>query len=225
MKRTWSTTDVEQFLAGERRPDWAFVQAFSQLVIGNKQWRRAELERQIRPRWEAAAPRLLAALRRPNRAVRRLTGSIAAAAVLAAVAAVLAVVLPSSSPSVAAGPPTCTTAATPPTASASNQLNQPYAIAVDGAHVWVANFGSSTVTELNASDGSLVRVLSSQVPPAMITNPASGADIATPQTIYATGTVQHLQPGHHLLLFLQWEDKDGSWQPILGRRPSCPGRR
>lgn len=93
MKGTWSTTDVEQFLAGERRPDWDFVQAFAQLVTGNNRWRRAELERQIRPRWDAAAPRgSSAALRRPNRAVRRVTG---AAVVLATVAVILAVVLPS----------------------------------------------------------------------------------------------------------------------------------
>jgi hypothetical protein len=344
----WSATDVDQFLAGERRPDWAFVQAFAQLVTGNNRWRRADLERQIRPRWEAAASRgSSTALRRPNRAVRRVTGGIVAAAVLAVVAVILAVILPSrgSSPSVAAAPPTCTTAATLPTTSASNQLNQPDAIAVDGAHVWVANFGSSTVTELNASNGSLVRVLSdpadgfdhpraiavagshvwvanantstvtelnandgslvkiisgfagpngiattstgvwvtsygesggasvielsaqngnqllpviagnsykfsrpdaiavdgahvwvanfgsstvtelnasngslvrvlsSQVPLAVITDPASGTNLATPETIHAAGTVQHLQPGHHLLLFLQWQDKDGSWQP------------
>ncbi len=95
----------------------------------------------------------------------------------------------------------------------SYKFSRPDAIAVAGPHVWVANFGSSTVTELNTSDGSLVRVLPSQAPPATITDPASGADIATPQTIHAAGMVQHLQPGHHLLIFLQWQDKDGSWQP------------
>jgi DNA-binding beta-propeller fold protein YncE len=33
------------------------------------------------------------------------------------------------------------------------------AIAFDGAHIWVANYWDGTVTELNASDGSLVRAI------------------------------------------------------------------
>jgi DNA-binding beta-propeller fold protein YncE len=37
-------------------------------------------------------------------------------------------------------------------------FDQPAAIAIAGSHVWVANFGSNTVTELNTNDGSLVRV-------------------------------------------------------------------
>jgi hypothetical protein len=41
----------------------------------------------------------------------------------------------------------------------SNRFSRPDAIAVDGTHIWVANFESSTVTELNTSDGNLVRVL------------------------------------------------------------------
>ena len=33
---------------------------------------------------------------------------------------------------------------------------------VDGTHVWVANDDGNSVTELNASNGSLVRVLSAR---------------------------------------------------------------
>ena len=39
-------------------------------------------------------------------------------------------------------------------------FNAPYAIAVDGAHVWVANSSGDSVTELNASNGSWVQTLS-----------------------------------------------------------------
>jgi DNA-binding beta-propeller fold protein YncE len=34
------------------------------------------------------------------------------------------------------------------------------AIAFDGTHLWVTNYGGSSVTELNASDGSWVRTVS-----------------------------------------------------------------
>ncbi len=34
--------------------------------------------------------------------------------------------------------------------------NKPYAVASDGTNIWVANNGSSNVTKLKASDGSLV---------------------------------------------------------------------
>lgn len=46
-----------------------------------------------------------------------------------------------------------------PAASNGGELDQPDAIADDGTHIWVANLASSTVTELNASDGSPVQVL------------------------------------------------------------------
>ena len=38
-------------------------------------------------------------------------------------------------------------------------FNHPLAIAVDGTHVWVANYGGGSVTELNASNGSWERTL------------------------------------------------------------------
>ncbi len=38
-------------------------------------------------------------------------------------------------------------------------FSDPCRIAVDGAHVWVTNYGSDSVTELNASDGSWVQTL------------------------------------------------------------------
>jgi hypothetical protein len=344
---TWSAADIEQFLAGTRWPQWAFVQAFAQLITGNKSRRSAYLERQIFPHWVAAAPQgAPASPPGRRRTVRRVTGAAAvtggaaAAAALAAAGVILGVVVPSS-PS-AAGSPACTDAATPDTASAGIQLNQPDAIAVDGGHVWVANFGSSTVTEFSASDGHLirvlsqpgygfdhpraigvagshvwvanaysstvtelnagdgtlvkviggfagpngiattstsvwvtsdggnggasvaelnakdgtrvlpliagrfsqpdaiavdgghvwvanfgsstvtelsasnghiVRVLSGQMPPATMTAPADGTEFATPQVIRAAGTVQPLQPGHHIAIFLEWQATDGSWQP------------
>ena len=38
-------------------------------------------------------------------------------------------------------------------------FGRPYAIADDGTHVWVVNNSGNSVTELDASDGSLVRNL------------------------------------------------------------------
>ena len=43
--------------------------------------------------------------------------------------------------------------------------NAPIAVSSDGSHVWVANFYGNTVTELNASDGSLVRTITDGVVP------------------------------------------------------------
>jgi YVTN family beta-propeller protein len=37
--------------------------------------------------------------------------------------------------------------------------NRPLAVSSDGTHVWVANYDSNTVSELNASDGSLVQTI------------------------------------------------------------------
>ena len=51
----WRAGEVEQYLAGTSRPDWAFVQAFAMVAGGNK-WHRADIERQVRPVWRAAAP-------------------------------------------------------------------------------------------------------------------------------------------------------------------------
>ena len=46
------------------------------------------------------------------------------------------------------------------TASASDGVfNYPAAVAVSGTHVWIANFRGDSVTELNASNGSLVHVI------------------------------------------------------------------
>ncbi len=39
-------------------------------------------------------------------------------------------------------------------------FSQPYGIAADGTHVWVANYAAASVTELNASDGRWVATLS-----------------------------------------------------------------
>jgi hypothetical protein len=40
-----------------------------------------------------------------------------------------------------------------------DEFNAPDAVAVAGGHVWVANFAGNSVTELNADNGSLVKVL------------------------------------------------------------------
>ena len=40
------------------------------------------------------------------------------------------------------------------------KFNQPEAVASDGTHVWVANYGGNSVTELNALTGALVDVIS-----------------------------------------------------------------
>ena len=39
-------------------------------------------------------------------------------------------------------------------------FSQPYGIAADGTHVWVANYAAASVTELNASNGRWVATLS-----------------------------------------------------------------
>jgi hypothetical protein len=39
-------------------------------------------------------------------------------------------------------------------------FNEPYGVAFDGSHIWVTNSNGNSVTELNASDGSLVQTLS-----------------------------------------------------------------
>jgi hypothetical protein len=38
-------------------------------------------------------------------------------------------------------------------------LNGPQAMAVSESHLWLTNFNFESVTELNAGDGSLVRVI------------------------------------------------------------------
>jgi hypothetical protein len=49
-----------------------------------------------------------------------------------------------------------------------------------------------------------------------ITYPVSGAaDVPSPKTLTAAGTVQHLEPGHHLLVFLQF----GNQQKYFGGDP------
>lgn len=46
----------------------------------------------------------------------------------------------------------------------------------------------------------------------MITHPAAGAgNIPSPKTLTAAGTVQHLEPGHHLLVFLQFGTQQVYW--------------
>ena len=40
-------------------------------------------------------------------------------------------------------------------------FSDPYGVAFDGSHIWVANYGNDSVTELKASDGSFVQKLSS----------------------------------------------------------------
>jgi DNA-binding beta-propeller fold protein YncE len=91
------------------------------------------------------------------------------------------------------------------------QFDLPWALAVDGVHAWIANSGSSTVTEINISDSSLAQILPVQNATATITFPASHASIPTPQELYAAGTVQDLPPGDHLVLFLQWNGQNKYW--------------
>jgi DNA-binding beta-propeller fold protein YncE len=45
-------------------------------------------------------------------------------------------------------------------AGGSYAFNVPYGEAFDGSHIWVTNYLGSSVTELNASDGSWIRTLS-----------------------------------------------------------------
>src|SRR6185437_13658599 len=42
------------------------------------------------------------------------------------------------------------------------QFNDPQAVVTDGTQLWVANTAGNSITEVNASDGSLVRVISDQ---------------------------------------------------------------
>jgi hypothetical protein len=135
----------------------------------------------------------------PGRSRTKMT--LTAAAVLIAAAILIPVlILPDSPPrnpnagphTPGAGPrttsgvsPTPSAGPTTPSASAgagavrilsggSYGFDSPDAIAVDGTHLWIANFSSGSVTELNASDGTVVRALS-----------AASHDLNTPVAIAA----------------------------------------
>ncbi len=46
---------------------------------------------------------------------------------------------------------------------ASYMLASPSTLAFDSTHIWVANNGATSLTQVNASDGSLARII--QLPP------------------------------------------------------------
>ena len=93
---------------------------------------------------EAAERRVLIEKRRA-RNFRTLAGALALLVVVAAAILIPLVVLRPNVVSVYSGD--------------SYGFNHPLAIAVDGTHIWVANYGGDSVTELNASNGSRVRTL------------------------------------------------------------------
>ena len=64
-----------------------------------------------------------------------------------------------------------------PKKKASPDFNVPAALVADGSHLWVANFNGSSVTELNLSDGSLVRVIS-----------GASYDFSNPEALVAYGS-------------------------------------
>ena len=78
-------------------------------------------------------------------------------------------------------------------------FNHPLAIAVDGTHVWVANYGGGSVTELNASDGSWERTLYGFNEPGRIA--ADGTHVWVPNS--GGGSVTELNAS------------DGSWVRTL----------
>jgi hypothetical protein len=50
----WSGEQVDAYLDGARRPEWAFMAAFIAVVAGREPWHREALERMIRPVWNAS---------------------------------------------------------------------------------------------------------------------------------------------------------------------------
>ncbi|MGH3255460.1 MAG: WD40 repeat domain-containing protein [Streptosporangiaceae bacterium] len=98
LQGTWRPDDVEQYMAGTSLPDWAFVQGLAKVVARGK-WHQVDIERQVRPAWEAAARGGSPSTSKQADGVvrRRVAGGIAAAAVLVTVGVILGAVLTSPS--------------------------------------------------------------------------------------------------------------------------------
>jgi len=114
----------------------------------------ADLESATKPPTDAIAGQ---ATTRPYRRRRRGTAlaiGAGGAAILAAGIAAAVAFLGSSHPN---GEPAITAAVL---SGGSYGFSNPLGIASDGTHIWVANAGDYSVTELNGSDGSLVQTLS-----------------------------------------------------------------
>ena len=95
---TWRADDVEQYMAGTSLPDWAFVQGFAKVVARSK-WHQVDIERRVRPAWEAAARGGSPSTpKQADGVVRRRVAVGIAAAVLATVGVILGVVLTSLGP-------------------------------------------------------------------------------------------------------------------------------
>jgi hypothetical protein len=77
----WSADDVDLYLDGKLRPDWAFIDAFAQAVAGKERFRTEALLRQIRPAWQAAeaAPASAAAHKSQHARLTTITAGVAAA--------------------------------------------------------------------------------------------------------------------------------------------------
>jgi hypothetical protein len=84
--------------------------------------------------------------------------------------------------------------------------------------------GPSTTTSLGTSSPAITNSSHSSVSPTessvpvgaqasgSITYPSPGAaNVPSPKTLTAAGTVQHLEPGHHLLVFLQFGTQQVYW--------------
>jgi streptogramin lyase len=96
---TWRADDVEQYMAGTSLPDWAFVQGFAKVVARSK-WHQVDIERRVRPAWEAAARGGSPSTpKQADSVVRRRVAVGITAAVLATVGVILGVVLTSPGPS------------------------------------------------------------------------------------------------------------------------------
>ena len=63
----WSGDTVDAYMSGSQVPGWDFVAAFIHVIAGDNQWRGEQLERRVRPIWEAATA--------PQRAQRGTKGS------------------------------------------------------------------------------------------------------------------------------------------------------
>jgi serine/threonine protein kinase len=108
--------------------------------------------------------------RRPRVTARRIVPAAAAAVVVAAAVSLIISLFPASSPPAPPGrspskghssaPATLGPVSLAQVYSASEYgFDLPYFTAVDGAHVWVANADGNSVTELNADNGGLIRIL------------------------------------------------------------------
>jgi hypothetical protein len=82
--------------------------------------------------------------------------------------------------------------------------SSPYGIAFDGEHMWVANTGSTTVTELQASTGATVGTFTTGAGPYPVALAFDGANIWVANAASSTVTKMQASTGTVLGVFFSW---------------------